>query len=942
MPRIISGGALLALGGRVAIRHLTVKERIQLHLFDYARFAEAYEAPPEVTQERIAHAAGIRIPHVRQYLRPLIAEGLIEERTSHIQRSPRRRRAYFLTPRGRFQAASLRSSILKEEVPLRTRSGGLESLPIARIYQEERRGASLLDLLRELESLGHVTEAPEVERAVPVDLIEEAPRADRFYGREDELISIARALDGKPVVVVTGMAGIGKSTLAAKLCERMRGQRSLFWRTIRPWDTAMDLASRLAIFLKDLGHGELHGQLVGRGTKELGPLEDLFARDLAGLRAVLVLDDVHNASADARAFLSIILKALKRQSGTSALLLSRTVPDVYSRREVDVESSVVEVPLRGLDRVSCVSLLSEAGIADPLLGSLVEACGGSPLFLRLLASAGPHGGPAERWKTLETYIAEEIEPGLEDEERGCLEVASLYHLPVSSRGLLLVSWARTRTLVSLRRKGLLTPTDSDRYLLHDALRSYFHEGLSSQRKTELVSLVAPWLLREALEAQDRGRPHEAIAYLGNAVVVEVDPARRVANLQRLGDLRRHVGDYPGALEAYQAALRGVEDPPIRARVHQKIALCLEVQGDLKGAEQEIGRGLELVPSQPSLEAAWLLYQGASIAYERQDYDGVLREVDRVTHWMPGLPEDPELWGDLANLRGLVHLYDPRRVDYALAQADFEEAIRAWGSVNYKRGLCQAHNNLFLAALELGKGEKALEYLDRAASVADSIGDVPNQETALFTKAWFLTEYRGDYLAAEALYRETYRLAKETHQRNKIVWHHYHFAHLYRRQGRNEEARESLEYFLTASESLLSPENRIEAWSLMARLCLLCGDSKAAESALAEAERLATASPSDYASHAVEWARAALFAAREDSAVAAGSYERALKLLPAMSSLAPRGEFLLDYGRFLSSTDDASRAQQVLAAACTELAKTSPPLERMARDLLQKAGSPGAG
>src|SRR3989304_9232797 len=103
-------------GGSVPTRRLTVKERIQLHLFDCSRFSEDYEAPAEVTQEGIARAVGIRVHHVLQYLRPLVQDELIEGRTSHIKSRARRRKVYFLTAKGRLPHASLRSQLLTESV----------------------------------------------------------------------------------------------------------------------------------------------------------------------------------------------------------------------------------------------------------------------------------------------------------------------------------------------------------------------------------------------------------------------------------------------------------------------------------------------------------------------------------------------------------------------------------------------------------------------------------------------------------------------------------------------------------------------------------------------------------------------------------------------------------------------------------------------------------
>src|SRR3970040_589779 len=107
---------------------LTVKDRIQLYLFDYNRYTEAFDVPVEVTQEAIANAVGIRVTHVPQYIRPLIAEGLVEERTAHIQRQKRRRKAYFLSSKGRTQLSALRDALLPEAVPLRRRTGEIESV----------------------------------------------------------------------------------------------------------------------------------------------------------------------------------------------------------------------------------------------------------------------------------------------------------------------------------------------------------------------------------------------------------------------------------------------------------------------------------------------------------------------------------------------------------------------------------------------------------------------------------------------------------------------------------------------------------------------------------------------------------------------------------------------------------------------------------------------
>src|SRR6266545_7614085 len=72
-------------GKPVPVVRLTAKERILIHLADYAKYADVVEVTPEMGQEGIAHAAGIYVQHVRQFLDPLLKEGLVRERTAHVK-----------------------------------------------------------------------------------------------------------------------------------------------------------------------------------------------------------------------------------------------------------------------------------------------------------------------------------------------------------------------------------------------------------------------------------------------------------------------------------------------------------------------------------------------------------------------------------------------------------------------------------------------------------------------------------------------------------------------------------------------------------------------------------------------------------------------------------------------------------------------------------------
>jgi len=128
--------------------HLIAKERILLHLLHFARYADTPEVPPELSQGRIAEAAGIERRHFAQYVRPLIQDGLVRERTAHVRGTLQRRRVYVPTEEGRRKAMEIRDRIRSVVVRIRDDSGERD-VTIAEALLEAGGSMSILDMLRE-------------------------------------------------------------------------------------------------------------------------------------------------------------------------------------------------------------------------------------------------------------------------------------------------------------------------------------------------------------------------------------------------------------------------------------------------------------------------------------------------------------------------------------------------------------------------------------------------------------------------------------------------------------------------------------------------------------------------------------------------------------------------------------------------------------------------
>ena len=131
-----------------AALRLTAKERILLLLFAFARHAEAPEVPSDLTQGSIALAAGVDRRHFTQYVRPLVKEGLVRERTTHVQGALQRRKVYVITEVGRRKALAIRDRLRSAAVLVRDAAGIREST-LGEVLVAANGSRSLLEIVRE-------------------------------------------------------------------------------------------------------------------------------------------------------------------------------------------------------------------------------------------------------------------------------------------------------------------------------------------------------------------------------------------------------------------------------------------------------------------------------------------------------------------------------------------------------------------------------------------------------------------------------------------------------------------------------------------------------------------------------------------------------------------------------------------------------------------------
>lgn len=768
--------------------HLTVKDRILLHLMERGRTLGP-EASPDTTQEGIARAAGVALRHVTQYVRPLVRDGLLEERTTHVHGIRQRRRVYTLTDPGRLAAIRVRELVKPERVRVRDGTGEREDT-LGSVWAAMKGRASLLDILRHAES-GHTIDlaAPTAALApVFVEMTEGTPDVHRFVGRQRELELVTEEPDCARFLVVRGVAGIGKTWLAAEACRRLRDSRNLFWHRVRPWDTPQSLLLHVGEFLGALGKPALRA-LVLRGRVERAP--DILRRDLTESHSVLVFDDAHEATDAARSVFRMLLEALETATDVLVLLLSRKAVPVYDRSDVVLGKLVREIDLAGLDAQDVAAYLSTDGgplLAAPFRRDVLR----HPLLLELFRAG--REAPGRAGSDVHRYIEEVLYSELPIPERRMMAVASLYEVPVPPDALYADPHWSQDVLFSLEDRGLIRGVSDGRVESHDAIREAFRSLLAPSERKAYGGFTIKQLRSLADGAWSERRYGRCADYLSNALRLTSDSAERTEMAERLGDAQAKTGDVLALSVSYRQAIRGTSEPHTLARLHRKLAAALCAHAEFDAAAAEVDVGVGCLREGEGLERAWLELIRARLANKRFDFVAAREHGEaalsdfRAHREVHGEAEANLELGDATSLLGTLGP-DGR----PLAEGYYEEGLRIAKSLQ--------DSALTVAALvdlaarighRHGDDARVSVLLDEASARAELLDDPFVTAGVLLQRGWALGALRGDFEGSLPVLREAVRLAKEVQDANAVAENTYILAGSLRLAGRVSEARPLLE------------------------------------------------------------------------------------------------------------------------------------------------------
>jgi tetratricopeptide (TPR) repeat protein len=474
---IASGG----LGDEMAFQPLTVQDRIVLHLMDYQNFSDKYEVPAQVTQRGIGEAIEIAWSNVPRAMKKLVTDGIVEEKSARIKGDKRKKKAYFLTHKGYSQALGLKQD--------------LAARPLVMVDGETRREILVGDLAKEtglsFSFLSFVMKvAPEgtfdVARAKAVgatpagivESVEGAPVVRAFVGRDAELSALLNVISQNQVAVVWGVAGVGKSTLAAKSVEPLRGKRSIFYTRLRTWSTLGGVLMPFARFLGKLRRTKLLHYLSSTKQPQVGDLPSILKEDFEAIDAVLYFDDLQDAPQDLQHFLRLVVDLKPESPNLAVVLVSRPLPHIIDRREVAVTKRVVELKLEGLDKAAARLLVRPEIIASPEhFEEVYKRTGGVPLLLELAQPTSRPAYTSDAAAFVQNEILKRLSPGAHD----MVSLASVHRTTVKRDALFVLPNAKAEHLDELVKHDLLQERPDGRFDIHDLVREFVYAKLTPQQ-----------------------------------------------------------------------------------------------------------------------------------------------------------------------------------------------------------------------------------------------------------------------------------------------------------------------------------------------------------------------------------------------------------------------------------------------------------------------------
>ncbi len=260
----------------------------------------------------------------------------------------------------------------------------------------------------------------------------ELPRTKSFVGRNKELKDLLSSLD-KNVIIIEGIAGIGKTYIAAKFAEELKDEYTIYWyENLSEVSTLSSVVNKIAIFLKENGKPTLSNSIEHFGYDN-EVLITLLKEELNSNNFAIFFDDYHKAEKE----LNPLLKQLVSIKQSKIIVITRKEPEFYNVID-ERENRVIKIEINAWDFIHTKMMLEARGISatDETLGKIHSLLLGYPQYLNLFCILAERSTAEKLLEKLPTalkdaheYLEKEVYDSLTPDEKLLLQTIAVFRVP---------------------------------------------------------------------------------------------------------------------------------------------------------------------------------------------------------------------------------------------------------------------------------------------------------------------------------------------------------------------------------------------------------------------------------------------------------------------------------------------------------------------------------